>query len=177
MLVSYLKLKRFGEGGNHPKKLNGTENKEGWGESLVLMLSWPGNLGFPLIIRTRFLFQSHGPEPINSIRITAHQLWFSWKLEVKVKCFIYSDKRLFLDQEYFNEMRLKWIVDIGIKCCHLISTVCLICTQLWNVIRARELYWGLPHHRQGFPGGSELICLKIKYVYINTWGKKAALQT
>lgn len=40
MLVSYLKLKRFGEGGNHPKKLNGTENKEGWGESLVLMLSF-----------------------------------------------------------------------------------------------------------------------------------------
>lgn len=81
------------------------------------------------------------------------------------------------DQEYFNEMRLKRIVDIGIKCCHLISTVCLICTQLWNVIRTRELYWGLPHYRDGFPEGSELICLKIKCVYINTWGKQAVLQT
>lgn len=102
---------------------------------------------------------------------------FTWKLRWKSSALSAQTSGSFPDQEYFNEMRLKWIVDISIKCCHLISTVCLICKQLWNVIRTRELYWGLPHYRNGFPEGSELICLKIKCIYINTWGKQTALQT
>lgn len=71
-------------------------------------------------------------------------------------------------------MRLMWIVEISIKCCYLISTVCLICTELWNVIWIRELYWGLPHYRTGFPEERELNCLKLNVFTLSLEGNRQA---
>ena len=113
----------------------------------------------------------------NPLGITTHQLHFNLETRGESQVLLSIQITGSTNQEYFNEMRLMWIVEIRIKCCHLISTVCLICTELWNVIWIRELYWGLPHYRNGLLEGSELNCLKIKCVYINTWGKQTGLQT